>query len=291
MIRWAALALALASCTVTPALAQDQAPTPPQARTVLLGRNRDGVVSWKRAAALAPLHVRGAYRVIDGVAADVTLDGLYADGIGRTGVRLAKGSRNVTIRNFRLEHGPTPNVSPHLPEGIDLQGCVHCVIEDGYISGFRTTGMAYPNGDGLNVEHGDEDITIRRVVSENHSDSAFDWLKGSNIRGYDLTGRDAARCLKTGAFGAYISALTCVDTRTAVEFHGGDIIIDVLDVSYVRRTAPSWVISMEAGGGANRITIRECRFHGTLPAGSVVVAKGPGVTADLGPTCRAWPNE
>lgn len=278
--------------SAAPVAAQEQASTPPQARTVLAGRARDGVVGWADAARLAPLYVGGAYRAIDGVARDVTVDGLYADGLVRGGVRLRKGSRNVTLRRFRLVHGAAPNAAPHLPEGIDIQGCTGCTIEDGYLSGYRSTGMAYPNGDGLNVEHGVSDLVLRRITSEGQSDSAFDLLKGGRIRGYDLVGRDSTRCVKTGALDVVVTTVTCVGVRTAIELHGGSITIGTLVYGPGGRTTRSWLFTTEAGAhGPTLLKVERCVAPDGGPvrlpsADSVWLVQGRGVTVDLGPSCR-----
>lgn len=269
---------------------------PNQTPSVIDAPGRRGVLDLRAAVDKQPLQINGSYLAITtgprGIYHNLVLDGFRVLGSKREGVRVEGDVRNVTFRHFDIQHDASINRPPDLPTGFNVRSGSGILIEDGHISGNRMTGLKYPNGDGLNIEKGVTNVTIRRVVSENHSDSAFDLLKGSNIRLENVTGRNAARCVKTGAVHVVVTNITCVGVQTAIELHGNDITIDTLVYDPGGRTAKSWLFSTNAGSaGQASLTVKRCMAPNGGPirlptADSIWLAKGKGVTVSLGPSCR-----
>ena len=268
-------------------------PCPVPMRSITSSAKVNGAVKLQDASNLI---VTGAYRGIEtyptGTYKDLTVDNLHLLDLGREGVRLQGKVANLAFRHFRIEKNATLNTGKDLPEGFHVQNGNGLLLEDGYIGGMRMGACKYCNGDGIAIEKGVTNVTIRRVVSENHSDSAFDILKGSNIILDDVTGRKAARCVKTGAVNVVVTKITCVGVQTAIELHGNDITIDTLVYDPGARTAKGWLFSTEVGdAGQATLTVKRCMAPDggpiKLPSkDSIWLGQGKGVIVNLGPTCK-----
>lgn len=137
------------------------------------------------------------------------------------------------------------------------------------------------------------------VDSRDHSDAAFDRIKGRDILIEDSTGAYWSRCNKTGAANLVAVRLTCIGKQTAIEFYGGDASYDGLTVDLAGRTGKTWVFSLAAGSGKNLVKLRNCRFTDSIKPGgklgplskeSIFMGKGPGVAVDADASCSAWPK-
>ena len=186
MIAASMLWLVPAASPVVAQTAAEPAPVQPLAdgpgrRAAQEGGRRNGVVGLTDRRR-GPIAIDGAYRVIetkpDAVVHDVVIDGLTATNVGREGVRLKAGGvyENVTFRNFHLQHAPTPNVAPDLPEGFHFEAGRGLRLENGVIEGFQMTRgpKQYWNGDGVATEGAVEDFTAIKVTAKDNTDAGFD---------------------------------------------------------------------------------------------------------------------
>lgn len=108
-------------------------------------------------------------------------------------------------------------------------------------------------------QQGCANVTVRRVRSIGASDSAFDLLKGAKNRLEDVTGKDAARCIKSGAVKVAGTTEACIGTRTAIELHGNNLTVHTLTYDSDTRTAKSWLFSAVAGlAGKATLTVKRC---------------------------------
>lgn len=148
-------------------------------------------------ATIGPARVDDAYRAVestrDSAVTRLRITGLVATGLERDGIRLRQGDE-IDIGGFDLAMGDTPQVPPHLPEGIAIVRGSDITIHDGRVSGFRMERVEgkYTNGDGIALEGGVRNATIARVVAENNSDGGFD-LKSVDTRLEDTIARNNSR--------------------------------------------------------------------------------------------------
>lgn len=224
-----------------------------------------------------PVRVLGAYRIVEtystGTYRDMICSGIVGEGIKREGIRLKGTIQNVTIENFRLIHDATPNVSPHLPEGIHVENGSNVTIRDGVVSGYRMTMPAgrYINGDGIATELKTTG-TITSVTSSDNSDGGFD-LKGQ----WMVDQLAAERNGRGFRFWQQITAGTLIarDNRTAV-WASKEAVVTIDKLVVIGSGA---IVEVEPGG---KVTIKACdlsRWTGTEKV------KGKGAVT-FGPTCK-----
>jgi hypothetical protein len=257
---------------------------PSQSHIVSSPSSVNGATTWKSCG--APV-ASGAYRVI-GRSSGPTVgvcDGLVAKDIGRVGVEI-RGS-NATLRNFRLVHSAIPNVKPHLPEGVHVISGTNIIIEDGYVAGFKSVNVGkYPNGDGLAVEKDVNGLIVRNLEVDGASDSAFDLLKGQNIRLDNISGRDARRCIKWAARNTHIGILNCsMITSNVIEAKGikTPLVIDLFRYDWRGATKPVTLFLVHPNA---TLIINRCRITGQPVSGSRLSIVGSNATLRLGAGCK-----
>jgi hypothetical protein len=247
---------------------------------------------------IGPMKITGAYRAIETAKDDATIRNLVIDGVvardlQREGIRLRGEVENVTIRNFTLTHSATPNVPPHLPEGIHIAAGRNILIENGTISGFQMTMPPdkYWNGDGIATERAADGVTIRNVTANDNTDAGFD-LKSSNTRLDHVSASGNKRnfrfyqSIRIGTItvgeivkrgGAYGSSGIWIKGQP-----GAPPVIEI-DKLVVRMTQPGTIIQVEDGPADLRIA--RCDIQ--APAGSrFLVARDKDMKRSLGPGCR-----
>jgi len=254
-----------------------------------------GRIDGKR---IGPKKIKGAYRAIetekDGAEIkNLVIDGLVAEQLQREGIRLRGAVENVTIRNFTLTHSATPNVPPHLPEGIHIQAGRNIVIENGTISGFQMTMPPdkYWNGDGIATEKTVDGVTIRNVTSNDNTDAGFD-LKSSNTTLDRVSASGNKRNFRfwestkigTMTVGEIVKRGGAYGTAGIwIKGHAGKPPVIEIDTLIVRLTQPGTIIQVEDGPA--EIRIGRCDIQ--APAGSRFLAAGDKqMKKTLGPGCR-----
>jgi hypothetical protein len=231
-----------------------------------------GAVKW---ADCGKARIEGAYRIIgQGSGATTgTCNGLVATGIQRVGVEI-RGD-NAVLSNFRLIHAEAANVSPDLPEGVQIKTGNNVLVRNGYVWGNRMVAIPgkYTNGDGYVVESGVHDARFENVESVESSDSSFDWLKGTRITGDNMVGRVSDRCLKVGAVDAHIGHLTCSGMRYEAIAAYAPTSTPVIDWFTYDFTGQTKAIKLFVLGNAQAtLEVRHCEFIGTPPVGTKISA-------------------
>lgn len=258
---------------------------PAQPSASMAMASKFGAIKWVDC---GKFQVEGAYRVIgqgSGVTTG-TCNGLTAINIYRVGVEI-RGD-NAVLSNFRLIHADKMNVSPDLPEGVQVKTGKNVTIRDGHVWGFRMLDVPgkYRNGDGYVVESGVGPVHFQNVESVESGDSSFDLLKGHDITGDKMIGRSSDRCVKIGALNVHIGLLRCSGMRKEVltVYTTKEIpFIGILTYDFNQQIRPINIISMHKGAN---IEIGRCVWIGIPPAGTKLVAGDQSGEIKLGSGCK-----
>jgi hypothetical protein len=245
---------------------------PPLPVMDLTKANHNGAIKW---ADCGKAEYQNAYRLIGSYSGTTTgtCNGLVATGIQRVGVEI-RGD-NAVLSNFRLIHAEAANVSPDLPEGVQIKAGDNVLVKNGYVWGNRMVAIPgkYTNGDGYVVESGVHDARFENVESVESSDSSFDWLKGTRITGGNMVGRNSNRCLKVGAVDAHIGHLTCSGMRNeAIVAYAPDStpVIDWLTYDFTGQTKAINLFVL--GNQQATLEVRRCEWIGKPVAGTKISA-------------------
>ncbi|MBV9526785.1 MAG: hypothetical protein JOZ79_00240 [Sphingomonas sp.] len=233
---------------------------------------------------IGPLRLGEVYRGIDtdkGASLhNVTITGIDARSLQRSGIRIRGDAIGVRIQNFHLQMDPVPQTSPNLPSGIAIGVGQNISISDGTISGFQMVRVPgkYTNGDGIASERTVDGLSITNVSSTDNSDGGFD-LKSQNTKLDGLTSERNGRNYRLwGTVDA--GTLTSSDPRDAHIWvgQGADIHIRHL-IASSSTDAPLIKI-----GGPSRITIDRCTLH-LQPGTQIVGEHAEEAEVHLGPGC------
>ncbi len=225
------------------------------------GINAKGTVE---SSTVGPVNIDGAHQAFfssdTSVIHSLAISNFKATDVQREGIRLRGEVDGVTIRNFAIQMRGKPQTKPDLPEGIAIYNGTRVTIEDGFISGFRMEDIdgEYTNGDGISAEEPVNNLTIRRVISNDNSDAGFD-LKSNNTFLYDTR---AERNFRNYRLWTKVTAGTIysTDPRQAHIWvgDGAEVVIDKL---IAVSNTPVYVIM--AAPTAKSITIKSCQLSVT----------------------------
>lgn len=211
---------------------------------------------------------------------NITMDGLFIANTWREGIRVNGKADGIKITNFNIAMRAVPQTNDQMPTGIALLAGRNIVLQQGSVSGFKTTASGgYDNGDGIAAERGVDNLIISNVDSSDNTDAGFD-LKSSNTV---LSGLTASRNYRNFRIWGNASAntLTSTDPKNAHIWvgSGAELVIDKL---VARSSTPALILYVD---GAKSVTIKSCDI--SVPAGtkfmylatkSSVVTLGKGCT-------------